>query len=396
MEEGTAFPDLAKAWAENCARSVEWLRSSGLEMVETSQGTIALEPYSSISLAPVYKKDVGSSILRKLKSGVMSAGGNYAHSVRAGKLMVNHGVVQGLSAQKNNQPFQITSKATILATGGFSANRDMLVQHIGQNAAECKLRGSPNDTGDGLQMALEVGAKAVNLNYFYGHLVSLKALTDDRFWPYPRVDGLLAEGLLIDRSGNRFVDEGRGDVAVTNEVARSQDVTGACLVFDEAAWNGARGDTGATLPRTPAPNPWLAEHDGFLYKASSPEELAKKIDVNPTALARELQQFNRACESGGTEALKPKRTGTVRPLRAPYHGLKVVPGITFTMGGPLINGRAEVLDVEERPIRGLYAAGDVIGGLMGGFNGGYMGGLAQAVITGLLAGESAAAYAKTT
>jgi succinate dehydrogenase/fumarate reductase flavoprotein subunit len=69
--------------------------------------------------------------------------------------------------------------------------------------------------------------------------------------------------------------------------------------------------------------------------------------------------------------------------------LRVVPGITFTMGGILVNGRAEVLNEDEKPIHGLYAAGDTIGGLMGGYRGGYTGGLMQALVTGILAGESA-------
>jgi len=70
--------------------------------------------------------------------------------------------------------------------------------------------------------------------------------------------------------------------------------------------------------------------------------------------------------------------------------LKVISGITFTMGGTLVNGRCEVLSADEQPIQGLYAAGDAIGGLMGGYHGGYTGGLMQAVVTGILAGENAA------
>lgn len=392
MQEGIAYPQLAEAWAENCARSIEWLKACGVDMVETAQGMFALEPYSSISLAPVYKKDVGSAILRKLNSGFIKGGGTYASGVRACQLIVDHGVVKGIAVQRDNQAFQITSKATILATGGFSANRQMLVQYIGDHADECKLRGSPSDTGDGLKMALEAGAKAVNLNYFYGHLISLKALTDDRFWPYPRLDGLLADGILIDRSGNRFVDEGRGDVAVANELAKSRDVTGACLLFDEAAWNGAKGDSRSTLPRTPPANPWLAENDGLLFNARSPQELAKYLGIDGAALERTLDSFSEGCRAGKMVSFGVRRTGNARPLSPPYYGLKVVPGITFTMGGPLINGRAEVLNHEERPIKGLYAAGDAIGGLMGGFNGGYTGGLAQAVVTALLAGENAASY----
>ena len=71
--------------------------------------------------------------------------------------------------------------------------------------------------------AIAIGAKAVNMKYFYGHLISRKALIDDRFWPYPRLDSFVDEGILINRSGHRFVDEGRGDVAVANELARSDD-----------------------------------------------------------------------------------------------------------------------------------------------------------------------------
>jgi fumarate reductase flavoprotein subunit len=70
--------------------------------------------------------------------------------------------------------------------------------------------------------------------------------------------------------------------------------------------------------------------------------------------------------------------------------LRVIPGITFTMGGILVNGCGEALNEKERPIPGLYAAGDAIGGLMGGSRGGYTGGLMQAVVTGILAGENAA------
>ncbi len=395
MKERTAFPSLAKAWAENCPRSVDWLKSLGIEMVDISTGTIALEPYTSISLAPVYKKDVGTNILKKLKNEFMKHGGKYAAGVEAARLKASREGVSGLMAQKDGQTLNIESKTTILATGGFSANKEMLVRYIGKHADECKLRGSASDTGDGLRMALEIGAKAVNLNYFYGHLISLKALTDDRFWPYPRLDSLVAEGILVDRSGNRFVDEGRGDVAVTNEVAKSDDVLGASLIFDEEAWSGAKGENRTSLPRTPPPNPWLAENEGFFFKATSPEKLAKQLGIDALGLARTLERFNVACEAGSFET-GITRTGKARALKPPYYGLKVVPGITFTMGGALINGRAEVLNLDEKPIRGLYAAGDAIGGLMGGFNGGYTGGLTQAVVTGMLAGDNAADLVKRT
>src|ERR1051325_6913694 len=107
-------------------------------------------------------------------------------------------------------------------------------------------------------------------------------------------------------------------------------------------------------------------------------------------LARTLNDYNRAVETGSPSALSVPRTGKPKPLRAPFFGLRAVPGIRFTMGGILINGRGEALNETEKPIPHLYAAGDAIGGLMGGHRGGYTGGLMQAVVTGILAGENAA------
>ena len=167
------------------------------------------------------------------------------------------------------------ARATILSTGGLSANKELVKKHIGPHADECKLRGSKQCTGDGLQMALAIGAKAVNLKYFYGHLISRKALVDDRFWPYPRLD-LRRRRDSIDRNGERFVDEGRGDVAVANELARSDDVTGAVLVFDQESWDAAKDDAFSNSVKTPAPNPWLADNNGEIFSDSTIAGLAKR------------------------------------------------------------------------------------------------------------------------
>jgi len=393
MKEGVAYPELARAWADHCPASVDRLRGWGVELADGPAGGLLLEPRTSISLSPVYKRDVGANILRKLKASFTKRGGRYAGNTEALRLLIREGCVSGVVAQSNRKSLDIQSKATVLTTGGFSANKVMVVKYIGRHAHECKLRGSPNDTGDGLRMAMEIGAKAVNLSYFYGHLLSLKALSDDRFWPYPRLDSLVNEGILVDRLGNRFVDEGRGDVAVANELAKSDDVKGACLIFDEEAWQGARSDAPFPYPKTPSANPWLMENDGCLYKRKTAKELARAIDVDGANLLRTLDSFNKASERRSFEGVLVPRKGKTRPLRSPLYGLKVVPGITFTMGGVLINGKAEVLSQEEQPIKGLYAAGDAIGGLMGGYHGGYTGGLCQAIVTGIIAGENTASFA---
>jgi fumarate reductase flavoprotein subunit len=302
--------------------------------------------------------------------------------------------IGGVAGRKPEEAIEIRSRSTILSTGGFSANKELLKQHIGPHADQCKLRGSKSCTGDGLRMALEVGAKAVNLKYFYGHLLSRKALTDDRFWPYPRLDSFIDEGILVNRNGNRFVDEGRGDVAVSNELARSDDVTGTALIFDATTWDAAKDDAFSKSVKTPAPNPWLIDNDGDIFHDETIEGLAQKLRIDAVSLVKTVEQYNRAVQSSQTSSLAVARTGKPKPLLPSYYGLKVVPGITFTMGGVLVNGRCEALDQEEKPVAGLYAAGDTIGGLMGGYRGGYTGGLMQAVVTGLLAGENAARHTK--
>jgi fumarate reductase flavoprotein subunit len=392
MTEGVAYPDLVRAWAETCGRAVDWLVSSGVKVVETAPGRIWLDQSGGVSLAPVYKKDVGTRALAKLKERFVKLGGRYLNGIEGHRLLVENGRVSGLMGRKGGEEIELRSGSTILATGGFSANKEMVRQYIGPHADRCKLRGSKQDTGDGLRMALEVGAKAVNLQYFYGHLLSRKALTDDRFWPYPRLDLFVDDGMLVDRNGERFVDEGRGDVVAANELARSDDVTGAVLIFDHATWDAARDDAFSNSVKTPAPNPWLMDNDGELFHHQTIAGLAQELGLDRSRLTRTLEQYNRALESGAGTDLPIPRTSKAKPLRAPFYGLKVVPGITFTMGGVLVNGRAQALDLNEKPIPGLYAAGDTIGGLMGGYRGGYTGGLMQAVVTGILAGENVSQF----
>jgi fumarate reductase flavoprotein subunit len=97
--------------------------------------------------------------------------------------------------------------------------------------------------------------------------------------------------------------------------------------------------------------------------------------------------------SAGSGNCRFQRITSARPLKPPFYGLKVVPGIVSTMDGPLIDGHAKVRNKKGEPIPGLYAAGDLVGGLMGGRNGGYVGGISQAAVTGILAGENAYKYA---
>ncbi len=390
MSEGVGSPDLVKSWSEPCGRAIDWLTSVGVAIEETAPGRIWLNQQSEISYGPVYKRDVGPRALLSLKERFLKLGGRYMNGIEGLRLIVENDRVVGFVGKKNGDEVEFRSRATILSTGGFSANQELVKKYIGAHADRCKLRGSKQDTGDGLRMALAIGAKAVNLKYFYGHLIARKALSDDRFWPYPRLDSFVDEGILIDANGERFVDEGRGDVAVANDLARSSDPTGATLIFDRESWAASKDNPSSTSLKIPAPNPWIADNGGEIFSHDTAEGLAQALGVDGANLKKTVEQYNHAVESNNAKTLAIARTGKPKPLRAPLYGLRVVPGITFTMGGVAINGRAEVLNQDENSIAGLYAAGDAIGGLMGGQRGGYTGGLMQAIVTGILAGENAA------
>jgi fumarate reductase flavoprotein subunit len=387
MAEGIAYPPLVKAWSATCARALDFLEASGV--ARDNQ----LEPESPVASGPIYKRDTGRSTLAKLKALLHQSGGVVMSGVEATRLITDGRRIRGVVTKKDGATVEMRGRATVLASGGFNANTEMLRRYVGTHADRCILRGSRACTGDALRMAMEIGAKTANLQYFYGHLHSLKALADDRFWPYPRLDNIVDGGLLVDRRGNRFVDEGRGDVAVANEVARSEDPTGYAMVFDQDAWDRSK-DRPSKYSQPPNANPWLIDKGGDLQIRDTPEQLAEALGVDRASLERSIEIVNRAVRDGNAAGLQIPRTGLARPLTGKLYGLKVVPGITITMGGVLINGNAEVLDEKENPIDGLYAAGDAIGGLMGGPRGGYFGGVLQAVVTGMLAGEHAAARAK--
>lgn len=390
MSEGVGYPHLVDSWSKTAGPAIDWLEKIGVALEETAPGRIWLKQESEISYGPVYKKDVGPRAIASLKRKFLSLGGNYLNGIEGVRLIVESNQVVGLIGKRSGEEkVELHAGATILTTGGFAANKELVKKYIGPHADRCKLRGSKQDTGDGLRMALEICAKAVNLKYFYGHLIARKALTDDRFWPYPRLDSFVDEGVLVDGAGKRFVDEGRGDVAVANELSRADDPTGATLIFDGESWEASKNSPSSTSLAIPAPNPWMIDNGAEIFSDDSVEGLARKLGVNAANLDRTIESYNRAVASNDTKSLPVARTGKPKALRAPFYGLRVVSGITFTMGGIAINGKAQALDQNDKPITNLYAAGDAIGGLMGGHRGGYTGGLMQAIVTGILAGENA-------
>jgi fumarate reductase flavoprotein subunit len=303
---------------------------------------------------------------------------------RVSGLAIRDGTCVGVTVDDGRT---FTASAVVLADGGFHGNEAMLRRFITPNPQSLKLRGPPSAMGDGIRYAEAAGAKLVGMETFYGHLLSADSLTRDNLCPFPFLDFLAEAGTIVDDRGLRFVDEGRGAHAIANALPRHR--TGlATAVFDDAMWNGAGREFFCP------PNPHLVEAGGTLHRANDIPSLARLAGLPEGALTQTIDAHNRALREGSLGALSPPRNVHKRKLlpfaQAPYYAAPACSAITHTLGGVAVDEHARVLDVHDRPIPGLYAAGATCGGLQGGPDAAYIGGLIQAMVFGLLAAEAAA------
>jgi fumarate reductase flavoprotein subunit len=430
---GASRPDLVRVWAETVGRVVDWLISESVELKSVvpipklmPMLTYAFVPFRPHASGDENFRDKGPEVaLKQLNKNFEDNGGQVFVSTAARHLMLDaQGRISGVLALHNDGYIGIRASSVVLADGGFPGNPEMMNRYVGPYADEVFIRGmrlpdgrSPH-TGDGIRMALAVNAKAVNMSQIRAHILSLDVFQKPLLSPYPIMNKLLSAGILVNRQGERITDEGLNGYAAANVIVHTDDPRGTFIIFDESMWRGAGADATPVRSLLPgperavteihkiathlrgayAPNPDLVKLGGTLYSDEDLSTLGLKAGIYPRALEATVREYNQSLENGTTNALPIPRTGkSVKPnpiIKPPFHAVPVVPGITFTMGGLLIDKNANVLDVDERPIPGLYAAGDIVGGLMGGRKGGYLGGLAQALVFGLLAGEDAIKQAK--
>ncbi|MEI8346550.1 MAG: FAD-binding protein, partial [Pseudomonadota bacterium] len=142
--------------------------------------------------------------------------------VEAVGLIMDRGRCVGIDARRNGAAERYTAKAVIVADGGFQANLEMLKNTVTPQPTRIKVRATPSGTGDGIRMARSVGAHITEVGAFYGHVQAREAMTDDRLWPYPNIDIAATAAIVVDGTGKRFVDEGRGAVFITNAIAKAQ------------------------------------------------------------------------------------------------------------------------------------------------------------------------------
>ena len=386
---GYAQPALREAFANSAPRAVDWLREEGAKFIRVGQSVWqqwVLAPPRALAPGMDWKGRGPDVALRLLADNLKKRGSAIRLDTRVTALVRGNGRCAGIDAESGGATVRYTaSRAVVIADGGFQSNLDLVRENITRRPEKLKQRGAATGMGDGLNMARAIGAAAVGLDCFYGHLLSRDAFANEKVWPYPQLDELAVAGILIDGAGMRAADEGRGGVYLANMVARCADPLACCAIFDEAIWNGP--GRGARIPA----NPNLVKAGGTVHRAESLASLAGMIAVPAQVLQATIDEYNAALRAGAADKLSVPRS--VKPNAAhviatpPYYAVPVCAGITYTMGGLAIDADARVLREDGSAIAGLYAAGAATGGLEGGPEIGYLGGLMKAATFGLRAAE---------
>ncbi len=302
--------------------------------------------------------------------------------------------ITGIEVFGPNGYEEIAAKAVILACGGFESNPEMRVRYLGPGWDLCRVRGTRHNLGDGIRMALDIGARP------YGNWSGCHSVGWDISAP-PYGDRTVLDnfqkhsypwGIMVNLKGERFVDEGE-DVRNHTYVKFGREIMSqphrtSVQIFDQKTIPLLRDE--------------YRIKEVTKYSADSIEELARALEIPVDVLAGTVDEFNRACEPGDfnpaildgvtTKGLAINKTNWALPIdEPPFEAYVTTTGITFTFGGLKINKNGEVQDHSEHSIPGLYAAGELVGGL---FVENYPGGsgLMAGTVFGRLAGNSAAAY----
>ena len=292
---------------------------------------------------------------------------------------------------------EISCKSVILACGGFEANQEMRTRYLGPGWELAKVRGTQFNTGDGINMALAVGAQS------FGHWSGCHAVAWDLNSP-PHGDRNVADlfqkhsypfGLIVNVDGKRFLDEGADfrnyTYAKYGREILNQPQRVAFQIFDQKSLDLLRDE--------------YFIQEVSMIEADTIEELAIGLDINLKNFSHTISTYNEAVEPGefNPTILDGKKTIGITPPKSnwaqtldtpPYRGYAVTCGITFTFGGLKIDSKGQVQDTSDNPIPGLYAAGELVGGL---FYNNYPGGsgLMSGAVFGKIAGQNAALEAMT-
>ncbi|GGE54081.1 tricarballylate dehydrogenase [Agaricicola taiwanensis] len=400
VTSGRTDPVLSKVLVNNSKDTVFWMNQVG---------KVKMEP--AVTLSAVKKDNVmvwaRGLVIRAEHEGVGLSRSWFATAERMGidirygsaatELIVDDkGKVCGVKVRDDDGIHTLKAKAVVLGCGGFEANVQMRTQHIGPLVGAAKVRGTPHNQGDGLRMAMAIGAMpwgqwsgchATPISADWGEFAPRELTDRSNRLSYPYA-------VMINRKGKRFVDEGEDGALFTyakfGRAILAEPGAKAYQIFDSKVVH-------LLEPRYQTSEP---------IKADTLEALIEQLDIDDKAQAlKTLQEFNaHANEADGrydpskkdglsTKGLALEKTNwAVKIDKAPFYAYSATGGITFTFGGLKTTENAEVVGTDWRPIPGLFVCGEMVGGL---FYDNYPAGtgLVSGATFGRIAGRNAAAMA---
>ncbi|THE09401.1 flavocytochrome c [Enterococcus hirae] len=367
---GTNDKELLRYFVDHSADAIHWLDQNGIKLDNL---TITGGMSEKRTHRPSDGSAIGGYLVDGLLRNVHERNIPIFVNTEVKDIKKTDGIVNQVTVQvQGEEPKDITGKAIVVTTGGYGASEKLI------NSYRPDLKGyvttnQIGSTGDGIKMIENLGGQTVDM---------------DKIQIHPTVqqdEGVLigevvrGEGaILVNQAGERFVNEMNTRDKVSAAITALPEKS-AYLIFDQ----GVR-DRATAIE--------FYDEKGYVTAGESIEELAEKIQLPSETLAKTVTTWNEEVANKEDTAFG-RTTAMDNDLSKPkYYAIKIAPGIHYTMGGIKINTNTEVLDKEEQPITGLYAAGEVAGGLHGENR---IGGnsVAEIIIFGRQAGQQAAQFA---
>jgi tricarballylate dehydrogenase len=395
ITQNHADPDLVELLVTRSFDSLNWLRQKGVRLIPI-YGRQAFKIDGKFKFwggLTVESVGGGPGLVQMETAAATKRGIEIRYGTRGVKLIGDGNRVEGVRVKHDGKYEDLHSGSVVLACGGFEANSEMRTRYFGPGWDMAKVRGSRYNTGDGIRMALDIGASPCG-NWSGGHAVQWE-MNAPEFGDLAVGDQFQKHSypfsIMINATGKRFVDEGADfrnyTYAKYGRVVLEQPGQFAWQIFDQKVKHLQRDE--------------YKIRQITKVTANTIEEFAQKLEgVNAAEFLKTVKEWNAAVKKDvpfnpnvkdgrGTTGLAINKSNWANTIDTPpFEGYAVTCGLTFTFGGLRINTDCEVLNTDYQPIRGLYAAGELVGGLFY-FN--YPGGsgLMSGTVFGKIAGTSA-------
>ena len=379
VKEAGGDPELIDVLADHATEDAYWLRDDiGVKWLDS----LMFFGGHSVKRSLIPEAHSGNELIKNYLKKCEELGIEVITEADVKEILTEDNKITGVKAETPDGELTVNAKSVVLATGGFGANDEMTYENDNEIDEYVKSTNAPGSTGDGITMAEKLGADTVDMDQ-----IQLYPVCDPETGRllYVGDTRLVGGALLVNKEGKRFVEELGTRREISMAIKAQTDHVGY-LIWDEKS-NEVTG--------TMASNPEEAKEQfdkGNLYKADTIEELAEHFDIDKDQLIETVNTFNENSKKEEDPEFNLRMLGwTIE--EGPYYMLKAAPAVHHTMGGLKINTDAQVIDKDGNPIEGLYAAGEVTGGIHGSNR---LGSAAIADITvyGRIAGENAAENAK--